>query len=267
MANPCSCMIPRNFSGSKDPGRQEMETSATSESLRKGGSARGRSSSVDSGGGRSPWDQANAAALRCRMLRERHSESTEKVAGVIHLMSPSCRASMRRASLSVQPVVSIICTLNCGHASRLAMTEKAKRDEWGTGRRTSHIVGERSRVLHGRESCNECNSYLLLICLISSTNLQSSCTLSNFVSGPACSLEPIVQTRQRVECGALLLLRIRFPVLLVVVIGGGGGGGGVLGVLPAAPFQAEQPPLITSRVNTAVFQRQKQGVSPFEMGL
>lgn len=47
----------------------------------------------------------------------------------------------------------------------------------------------------------------------------------------------------------------------------GGGGIGVLGVPTAAPFQAEQPPLMTSRVNTAVFQRQKQGMTMLEMGL
>lgn len=48
------------------------------------------------------------------MLRERHSDRAERVAKVVHLTSPSCRASIRRASWSVQPVVSIICTLNCG---------------------------------------------------------------------------------------------------------------------------------------------------------
>ena len=105
------------------------------------------------------------------------------------------------------------------------MTEKAKRAERGTGKKTSHIVGERSRVLHGRESCNECNSYLLMSCLILSTNLHSSCTLSNFVSGPACSLQSRVQTQRRAEYGALPLLRIGFLAIIV------GGGGDVLGVL------------------------------------
>ena len=53
----------RNASGSKHSGRQESETAAASELLRKGGSAKGRLPSNASCGGRSPRDQADAAEL------------------------------------------------------------------------------------------------------------------------------------------------------------------------------------------------------------
>jgi hypothetical protein len=47
-----------------------------------------------------------------RCSAQLRKEVSARTARAEHLVSPSCRASMRRASLSVQPVMSIISTLD-----------------------------------------------------------------------------------------------------------------------------------------------------------